>query len=86
MRESTALGSAIMAGHAIGFHGWDVAKPESLDAVNTAGLDEFKPTNSEQDRAKRYAGWNRAVLRSKAVRPHRAADCELTRTQWKETE
>lgn len=68
MRESTALGSAIMAGHAINFKGWDVTEPKSLDAVNTAGLDEFKPLNTNEDRAKRYAGWNRAVLRSKAVR------------------
>ena len=85
MRESTALGSAIMAGHAIGFHDWDVTKPESLDAVNTAGLDEFKPVNSDEDRAKRYAGWNRAVLRSKAVR-WLCDRCTLTRWQWKETE
>ena len=33
MRESTALGSALLAGHALGLFGWDVNKPETLSKV-----------------------------------------------------
>ncbi|GAA93942.1 hypothetical protein E5Q_00588 [Mixia osmundae IAM 14324] len=65
MRESTALGSALMAGSALGLFGWDVSKPETLAKVNTQGNRFFKPTTTEQDRKDRYAGWNRAIERSK---------------------
>lgn len=60
MRESTALGSAIAAGIAVGV--WkDI---HSLKGVNDAGKTVFKPKNDEEDRKKRYAYWNRAVERA----------------------
>lgn len=65
MRESTALGSALLAGAAVGFAGWDLTKPETLKEVNTAGNTEFKPSLPEEERARRWAGWQRAVERSK---------------------
>ena len=65
MRESTALGSALMAGTAKGLFGWNVAEPESLSKVNVSGQDVFKPRNSTEDRKKRYEAWNRAVERAK---------------------
>lgn len=33
MRESTALGSALLAGSAVGFAGWDIDRPETLNKV-----------------------------------------------------
>jgi glycerol kinase len=63
--RSTALGSALLAGSAIGLFGWDLTKPETLAEVNTKGSREFKPTLDEKDRAKRWAGWQKAVERSK---------------------
>ena len=65
MRESTALGSAIMAGQTLGLFGWDVSKPESLDKVNVAGQKVFKAKWNAEERKKRYAGWERAVERAK---------------------
>jgi len=65
MRESTALGSAICAGVALGLFGWDLTKPETLTKVNVAGKSEFKPENDQADRDVRYRGWNRAIERSK---------------------
>lgn len=34
MRESTALGSALLAGSAIKFAGWDIDRPETLSEVS----------------------------------------------------
>lgn len=65
MRESTALGSAICAGVAMGLFGWDLTKPETLAKVNTAGKTVFKPQNNEADRAKRWKGWEKAVSRAR---------------------
>jgi len=65
MRESTALGSAILAGSAIRLFGWDISKPETFHEVNTAGSNIFKPRISEADREKRWAGWQRAVEKSR---------------------
>ncbi|KAH8832905.1 glycerol kinase [Flagelloscypha sp. PMI_526] len=65
MRESTALGSAIMAGCAIGLYGWDINKLETLNEVNTRGTSEFKPSFDEEVREKMWNGWQRAVERSK---------------------
>ena len=64
--RSTALGSAILAGSAIGLFGWDITRPETLAEVNTKGCSEFKPSLEEKDREKRWAGWQKAVERSKA--------------------
>jgi glycerol kinase len=39
--RSTALGSALLAGSAIGLFGWDINKPETLAEVNTKGHTDF---------------------------------------------
>jgi glycerol kinase len=66
MRESTALGSALLAGAALGLFGWDLTKPETLAEVNTANVDIFEPEITEKKRLKMIRGWNRAVDRAKA--------------------
>ncbi|KAI0690300.1 glycerol kinase [Cytidiella melzeri] len=63
MRESTALGSALLAGSAIKLFGWDISKPETLHEVNTAGSQTFEPQISQEERDKRWRGWQRAVER-----------------------
>lgn len=65
MRESTALGSALLAGSAIKLFGWDITKPETLAQVNTAGSFTFQPNMVAKDRAVRWKGWQRAVERSR---------------------
>jgi len=65
MRESTALGSALLAGSAIRLFGWDITKPETMAEVNTKGSTEFKPSLNEAARQKKWQGWQRAVERSK---------------------
>ncbi|KAF5383719.1 hypothetical protein D9615_003580 [Tricholomella constricta] len=65
MRESTALGSALLAGAAIKLFGWDLSKPETLAEVNTKGSREFVPHLAEDIRQKRWEGWQRAVERAK---------------------
>ncbi|TIC10574.1 hypothetical protein E3Q15_03012 [Wallemia mellicola] len=64
MRESTALGSAIMAGSALNLWGWDVTKPETLEKVNTAGNVFFAPHDDTKLRTRVYRLWNRAVERA----------------------
>lgn len=66
MRESTALGSALLAGSAVRLFGWDISKPETLAEVNTKGTREFKPGMPEATREKKWRGWKRAVERSLA--------------------
>ncbi|CAD6889524.1 unnamed protein product [Tilletia controversa] len=65
MRESTALGSALLAGSALNVFGWDLNKPETLSEVNTAGLQEFAPKIDDAERSRLMKGWERAVERSK---------------------
>lgn len=65
MRESTALGSALLAGHALGLFGWDVTRPETLSKVNTADAQYFEPKISARQRAKMIRGWERAVTRAR---------------------
>ncbi|EKM50153.1 uncharacterized protein PHACADRAFT_264722 [Phanerochaete carnosa HHB-10118-sp] len=65
MRESTALGSALLAGSAVRLFGWDIARPETLHEVNTAGSAIFKPQTTKEYRDKKWAGWQRAVERSR---------------------
>jgi glycerol kinase len=65
MRESTALGSALLAGSAIGLFGWDISRPETLREVNTARNTSFNPHTTKQQRAEAYRGWQRAVDRSR---------------------
>nr|MDA3811057.1 glycerol kinase [Spirochaetaceae bacterium]MDA3812224.1 glycerol kinase [Spirochaetaceae bacterium] len=59
--ETTALGSAYLAGLAVGF--WkskdDIRENQAIDRV-------FKPTYTEQDREQRYRKWIKAVERAKA--------------------
>lgn len=64
MRESTALGAAILAGAAVQFCGWDIANPESLAEVNTKGSQTFGQKITDADKEKRYVGWKKAVERS----------------------
>lgn len=66
MRESTALGSALLAGSAVRFCGWDISNPETLKDVNTKGSTSFTPSMAEDEREKRWKGWQRAVERSRA--------------------
>jgi glycerol kinase len=65
MRESTALGSALLAGHALGLFGWDINNPETLKKVNTADTQTFKPDISPKKRARMLKGWARAVERAR---------------------
>ena len=65
MRESTALGSALLAGSAIGLFGWDISRPETLKEVNTARNTRFNPRTTKQQRLEAYHGWQRAVERSR---------------------
>ena len=65
MRESTALGSALLAGHALGLFGWDLNRPDTLDKVNTADAHVFEPEVTEQQRKKMIKGWERAVDRAR---------------------
>ncbi|BEI84020.1 hypothetical protein CcaverHIS002_0406240 [Cutaneotrichosporon cavernicola] len=74
MRESTALGSALLAAHALGLFGWDINNPETLKDVNTADSQLFSPKITEAKRRKMRRGWERAVTRA---RGWHAADEEL---------
>ena len=65
MRESTALGSALLAAHALNLFGWDVTKPETLNKVNTADAHLFEPELDERKRLKAIRGWEKAVSRAK---------------------
>ncbi len=61
MRETTALGAAYLAGLASGFWG-------SLDELKRKAVIErvFEPQCDESQREKRYAGWRKAVERTRA--------------------
>ena len=65
MRETTALGAAFLAGLAIGF--WS-----SLDELrNKAVIErEFQPQCEPEKREKLYAGWQKAVARTRDWEPH----------------
>ncbi|KAG0172741.1 Glycerol kinase [Apophysomyces sp. BC1034] len=60
MRETTALGSAIAAGFAVGI--WKDF--EELQKINTEGRTVFESKISYQQREKLYTGWEEAVKRS----------------------
>jgi glycerol kinase len=78
MRESTALGSALLAGATLGLFGWDLEKPETLKKVNTAGVDNFEPSVSKEERERRYHGWERAVQRAMKWNEDAVVDGEET--------
>ncbi|KAL1711974.1 hypothetical protein EV715DRAFT_278264 [Schizophyllum commune] len=65
MRESTALGAALLAGAAVRLWGWDLGRPETLREVNTAGSRVFGPKMRKHAREAKWEGWNSAVERSK---------------------
>ncbi|KAG8809786.1 Glycerol kinase [Serendipita sp. 399] len=65
MRESTALGSALLAGSAVGLYGWDLSKPKTFARVNSAGNTTFKSSIDDPTRAERWRMWQRAVERAK---------------------
>ncbi|WP_420460224.1 glycerol kinase GlpK [Neolewinella sp.] len=58
--ETTALGAAMLAGLAVGF--W---KRGDLAATWQLGQ-EFTPEMGEEERSRRYAGWQKAIERTKA--------------------
>ena len=66
MRESTVLGSTLLAGAATGLFGWDLTRPETLAHVNTARSTHFLPRRlGEEERSEAWRGWLRAVDRSR---------------------
>ncbi|GAA6059553.1 hypothetical protein JCM10212_000609 [Sporobolomyces blumeae] len=65
MRESTALGAAMLAGAALKLFGWDLTKPDTLKKVNRLKVTVFEPTLTEEEREWKYAGWQRAVDRAR---------------------
>ncbi|KZV82900.1 actin-like ATPase domain-containing protein, partial [Exidia glandulosa HHB12029] len=64
MRESTALGAALLAGNAVGLFGWDLTKPETLKRVNERGTTRFSGKLQEEERQRRWEAWKEAVRRS----------------------
>ena len=46
-------------------HGWNISEPETLAEVNTKGSTTFEPSMPERERERRWAGWKRAVERSR---------------------
>jgi glycerol kinase len=67
MRETTALGAAYLAGLACGF--W-----KSLDELRGKAVieREFEPLLGEAEKEKLYAGWQKAVERTRDWEPHEA--------------
>lgn len=65
MYRSTALGSALLAGSAIGLFGWDMSKPESFAKVNEQGSTKFRSTVHVTQREERWHLWKRAVERAR---------------------
>lgn len=74
LSRSTALGSALLAGSAIKLFGWDLNKPETLSEVNTKGSRDFVPGLAEEEKEKKWQGWQRAVERSKGWESGKADD------------
>jgi len=50
MRESTALGSALLAASAVGLFGWDITRPETLVDIKTARSTVFEPHTTPEKR------------------------------------
>ncbi|KAL4065992.1 hypothetical protein V8B97DRAFT_1865112 [Scleroderma yunnanense] len=65
MRESTALGSALLAGAAIRLFGWNLSEPDTFADVNTKGSKTFISRMSDEQRGKCWSAWLRAIGRSK---------------------
>ncbi|KAK6908173.1 glycerol kinase [Kwoniella mangroviensis CBS 8507] len=82
MRESTALGSALLAANALKLFGWDLSRPETLADVNTAGVHVFESELEEKDRKRAIKGWERAV--SRASKWHEEGDEEEEEEKYEE--
>ncbi|OCF54895.1 glycerol kinase [Kwoniella mangroviensis CBS 10435] len=82
MRESTALGSALLAANALKLFGWDLSRPETLADVNTAGVHVFESELEEKDRKRAIKGWERAV--SRASKWHEEGDEEEEEERYEE--
>ncbi|AIC22018.1 MULTISPECIES: glycerol kinase GlpK [Pseudomonas] len=69
MRETTALGAAYLAGLACGFWG-------SLEELRGKAVieREFEPQLAETEKEKLYAGWKKAVSRTRDWEPHEGAE------------
>ena len=65
MRESTAQGSALFAGAAIGLFRWDLTRSETLAHANMARSMHFLPQMGDEERSEAWRGWLRAVDRSR---------------------
>lgn len=65
MRESTALGAALLAGSAISLHGWNLAKPDTFAQVNSSGKRIFRSSLEDGSREERWRKWQRAIERSR---------------------
>jgi glycerol kinase len=63
--RSTALGSALLAGSAIGLYGWDLNKPATLAKVNALGGSTFRCTLKDDVRAEKWRLWQRAIERAR---------------------
>jgi glycerol kinase len=67
MRETTALGAAYLAGLACGFWG-------SLEELRGKAVIEREPQLDEAAKEKLYAGWQKAVSRTRDWEPHEGAE------------
>jgi glycerol kinase len=65
LARSTALGSALLAGSAIGLYGWDLSKPETFARVNSQGSSTFTPVMQTESREAGWKLWKQAVEKSK---------------------
>jgi len=65
MRESIALGLALLAASAVGLFGWDITRPETFGDVNTTPSTVFAPRTTAEERGRAWHGWQRAVERSR---------------------
>lgn len=82
MRESTALGSALLAGHALGLFGWNLSEPSTLAEVNIAGTTLFEPELEEKKRQQMLRGWAKAVERAKKW--HEIEEEDEQEKEWEE--
>ncbi|KAG8881907.1 Glycerol kinase [Tulasnella sp. 331] len=65
MRESTALGAALLAASAIKLFGWNLTDRSTVEHVNSKGKRTFKPTTTVEERNRRHKDWTKAVERSR---------------------
>ncbi len=56
MRESIALGSALLAATAVGLFGRDITRPETIERVNTARSTVFALRTTPEERSRAWRG------------------------------